>query len=144
MTKTPLPYLRPEEPRNAFLRLARAYRAEFRPDNPESQALVNTMIYIAWRIHRYRLDERGIERFHDHPGQAVALQSIRALIESLEQIGSWTLSTLLYMRRVHDFDASEAMDYQAENPELGSFRQNGDEPGMVHIPAPLPPKTKPN
>lgn len=138
------PYLRPEERPEAFDQLAAAYRRHFQPSDPEGEALVDMLTYIAWRLKRYELDETMIAMCDDNPRQPAALETLRALIEGLQLMGTWTLNSFLYFQRIHHMDTSEAMDYKAENPDLGSFLQIPSDPPGTHIPAPLPPKTKPN
>jgi hypothetical protein len=138
------PYLRPEERPEAFDELAAAWRRKFPPFNSESEALLDLLAYIAWRTNRCKLDEILISACDDNPGQPGALKSLEYLREGLDLMGSWMLNAYLYFERIHNFDTLEAMDSIVENPELGSFLQIPSELPGTHIPAPLPPKTKPN
>jgi hypothetical protein len=117
------PYLRPEEPTAAFDELADYYLRRYQPADPEMEALVNSLIYIAWRIQRYRLDEAVVELYPEVPGQPNALANTRSLIASLEQIYFWTLSTLEFWPRIHTLDASESMENKAIARSLGSLLQ---------------------
>src|SRR5947208_3085259 len=99
-----LPYFRPEEPPLAFTELVDRYQQRFQPADPEIEALVNSLIYTAWRIQRYRLDEAVFLLHPDNPGQPHALTVIRTLIASLEKIYCWILSAVEFWPRIHTLD----------------------------------------
>jgi hypothetical protein len=127
------PYLRPEENPRALAAMAHIFRREFQPANAEDEALVNVMTYLQWRIQRFKRDQILIEEHGgDNPDQAIALECSAQAITSLEQMGAWAITTLLYLRRLQIIDTAEAMEDKALNPH------------GTHIPAPLPPETKPN
>ena len=137
------PYIRVDEDPEAFDCLADEYRGEFHPDNPESEAIVNALTYIGWRICRHRSDELCVRLAVDNPDQPAALASTRAIIQNLEQLSTSLLVALEYIQRLHTLDAAEAMEDQALQHNLGSFLQNPDVLA-TYIPGALPPRTKPN
>jgi hypothetical protein len=123
--------MRPAEPRAAFTEMFESMSEFFQPDDPETETLVTALLYIEWRIQRYKLDEAIVETATDNPGQAHALRCLRTLLESLDQLGSWIYWSLVFMYRVHTLDAAESKDAAGE----------GDGGSLLSLHTP---KTRPN
>ena len=132
------PYLRPDESPEDFAELAEDCRNYLKPaSDPESEALVATIIYLQWRLKRYELDEALIKSEGVPALSQEGAKTIRTLIESLEQMLSWACASFRFMERVHNLDVSEAIDIEGTYESLGVSVKNPPT-------APFPRGTKPN